>query len=87
MATDATLLAHLQESTGLSAPEVRRVVEDVVAFHRESLESLVRRRHAELRRSGLRNPEVFERIGAELTTTVVAPPQLSARQLRRIVHG
>ena len=84
---DATLVAHLVESTGLSAPEAQRVVEDVVAFHHEDLEVLVRRRHAELRLSGLHNPEVFARLAVELGSRVVAAPRLSERQLRRIVHG
>lgn len=87
MPADATLVAHLVDSTGLSAAEVERVVEDVVAFHHEPLEDVVRRRHAELRRSGLRNPEVFARLAAELTERVVAAPRLSPRQVRRIVHG
>ena len=87
MTVDATLVAHLVESTGLTAPEARRVVEDVVAFHQESIEALVLRRHAELRRGGLRNPEIFARIAAELDGQVVAAPRLTARQLRRLVHG
>jgi hypothetical protein len=33
------------------------------------------------------NTEIFERIGEELPHRAVAPPALSARQLRRIVYG
>ncbi|CAN5213043.1 hypothetical protein BH09ACT12_BH09ACT12_00970 [soil metagenome] len=81
------LVAHLVDSTGLTPPEAERVIEDVVAFHQEGLEDYVRRRHAELRLAGLRNPEVFARLGDELASRVVAAPRLSVRQLRRIVHG
>ena len=84
---DAHLVGHLVDTTGLTRPEAERVIEDVVAFHQESLEAYVRRRHGELRLTGLRNPEVFARITAELDRRVVAPPRLSTRQLRRIVHG
>ncbi len=87
MTADATLVAHLVESTGLTPPEAQRVIEDVVAFHQESLEAFVRRRHAELRLSGLHNPEIFDRLTAELDCRVVAAPRLSVRQLRRVVHG
>lgn len=87
MAVDGALVAHLVESTGLTGTEAVRVIEDVVAFHAESLESFVRRRHAELRLTGLHNPEVFTRVAAELDTRVVAAPALTSRQLRRIVHG
>ena len=84
---DPQLVAHLVASTGLTRAEAERVIEDVLAFHQEGLEAYVRRRHAELRLTGLHNPEVFARISAELDRRVVAPPRLSTRQLRRIVHG
>jgi hypothetical protein len=33
------------------------------------------------------NAEIFERISADLKYRAVAPPELSLRQLRRIVYG
>jgi hypothetical protein len=47
----------------------------------------VRRRHRELQREGLANEEIFARIGEEVTARRFRAPQLSARQLRRIVYG
>jgi hypothetical protein len=73
--------------TGLTPAEARRLIEDVVAFHAEPVEGYVRRRHAELRTYGAKNPEIFARIAAELRERVVAAPRLSERQLRRIVYG
>jgi len=84
---DPALVARLVASTGLSAAEAVRVVEDVVAFHAETVEDYVRRRHAELKTYGARNPEIFARLTQELATRVVAAPALSERQLRRIVYG
>jgi len=81
------LLQHLVATTGLDEAEARRVVGDVVAFHREGVDDYVRRRHAALQARGLRNPEIFTRVAAELAERVVAPPTLSERQLRRIVYG
>jgi hypothetical protein len=84
---DPELVARLVASTGLTPGEAARVVEDVVAFHAETLEEYVRRRHAQLKTYGARNAEIFARIAEELATRVVAPPPLSERQLRRIVYG
>ena len=84
---DRTLVDHLVATTGLSAAEAVRVVEDVVAFHTEPVETYVRRRHAELKTHGVRNPEIFARLAQELAQRVVAAPALSERQLRRIVYG
>lgn len=84
---DPALVERVVASTGLSPAEAGRVIEDVVAFHAEPVESYVRRRHAHLKTYGARNDEIFERIAAELADRVVAPPPLTERQLRRIVYG
>ena len=85
--TDPSLVAHLVATTGLSAAEAERVVDDVVAFHAEPVEAFVRRRHAELKTYGAKNPEIFARIADELASRVVAAPPLTERQLRRLVYG
>jgi hypothetical protein len=84
---DPALVDHLAASTGLAPAEAARVVEDVMAFYAEPVEEYVRRRHVELKARGARNPEIFARVATELRTRVVAAPQLSERQLRRLVYG
>ncbi|GAA3550125.1 hypothetical protein GCM10022263_41420 [Nocardioides daeguensis] len=84
---DPRLLRHVQDSTGLGPAEATRLVQDVLAFHDETVEGWVRRRHAELRLLGARNDDIFARLREELRTTVVAAPDLSERQLRRIIYG
>lgn len=81
------LAAALAASTGLSAAEAARVVEDVLAWYREPVEQFVRRRHAHYQLRGVRNAEAFALIAGELERRLVAPPALSERQLRRIVYG
>ncbi|MFD1246211.1 hypothetical protein ACFQ3F_00280 [Nocardioides ginsengisoli] len=87
MYVDPLLLRHVQESSGLDAAQAQRLVQDVLAFHEESVEEWVRRRHAELKTYGAKNEAIFARLREELRQTVVAPPELSERQLRRIVYG
>lgn len=87
MSVDPRLLHHVMAGTGLTAPEATRLVEDVVAFHAEPVEELVRRRHAELKTYGAKNDQIFAQLRLELADRVVAAPDLSERQLRRIVYG
>jgi len=61
-------------------------VAEVLGYFDESVEEYVRRRHRELKSEGLTNDRVFARIAAELPARRVAPPQLSLRQLRRVVY-
>lgn len=81
------LVAHLCRTSPLTPGEAARVVADVLAYFGEPAEEFVRRRHAELKARGLTNDQIFERVAAELPARRVAPPELSLRQLRRIVYG
>lgn len=84
---DPALVDHVVASTGLTPAEAARVVEDVVAFHAEPVEAYVRRRHAHLKTYGARNDHIFARIAEELAGRVVAAPELTERQLRRLIYG
>ncbi|MGZ4438215.1 MAG: hypothetical protein ACXVWU_09490 [Nocardioides sp.] len=84
---DSALLRHVVATTGLTPAEAARVVEDVVAFHSETVEDYVRRRHAHLKTYGAKNDEIFARLRGELRDRVIRAPELSERQLRRIVYG
>lgn len=84
---EGELVERVAASTGLSLPDAARLVQDVVAFYAEPVEQYVRRRHAHLQAYGARNPEIFARIAGELRGRLVSPPELSERQLRRIVYG
>ncbi|GAA1106534.1 MULTISPECIES: hypothetical protein [Streptomycetaceae] len=81
------LLAHLTRTSPLGPGEAARVVAEVIAYFSETTEEYVRRRHGELQARGLTNERIFARLGAELASRRVAAPELSTRQLRRIVYG
>ncbi|WP_338678276.1 hypothetical protein V1460_31060 [Streptomyces sp. SCSIO 30461] len=81
------LIDHLVRSTALQRGEAVRVVLDVLAFFDETTEEFVRRRHRELQSGGAVNAEIFDRIATELRHRAVAPPELTLRQLRRVVYG
>jgi hypothetical protein len=85
--SDLELVSRVAASTGLTPAEAERVVDDVVAYFAESTEDYVRRRHHTLKTRGLKNPEIWSQISQELSHRVVSAPELSERQLRRIVYG
>lgn len=84
---DAELVHRVAESTGLTLAEAARVVDDVLSWHDETVEEFVRRRHQHHQLYGKRNPEIFRLVGDELRSTRFVAPDLSERQLRRIVYG
>ena len=83
----ADLVGHVSRSTGLPPAVAARVVADVVAYFTETPADFVRRRHAELKRRGLTNDAIFRSLADELGHRRFAAPELSERQLRRLVYG
>ena len=81
------LVEQVCRTTGLPAADARRVVDDVVAYFTATTEDYVRRRHRALQLRGVRNDTSFAVIAEELRTYPVRAPELSLRQLRRIVYG
>jgi hypothetical protein len=84
---DPHLVRHVVATTGLAPAEALRVIEDVLAFHDEPVEAYVRRRHGELKLRGARNADIFTTLREELAGRLVAAPDLSERQLRRMIYG
>ena len=81
------LVAHLVRSTPLSEGEADRVVAEVLAWFAEPVPDFVRRRHRELAARGLTNDRIFPAVSAELAGRLFPAPELSLRQLRRLVYG
>ncbi len=81
------LIAYLVRTTSLSHGEATRVVGDVLAYLSETPESYVRRRHLAMQGEGLSNPEIFARLQAELAQGRFRAPELTERQIRRIIYG
>jgi hypothetical protein len=81
------LVARLGRSTRLSERETTHLVEEVLAYLDDSLEQFVRRRHGELQREGLRNPQIYQRVAEEAARRRFRADALSARQIRRLVYG
>lgn len=84
---DAELVERIVASTDLSPAEANRVVEDVLAWYAEPLLDYVRRRHAQLRLRGVRNPEIYRLLAGEIRQRPFAAPEVSERQLRRFIYG
>ncbi|WP_183095448.1 hypothetical protein [Nocardioides stalactiti] len=87
MPADSRLVRHVVATTGLAPAEAARVIDDVLAFHQETVEAYVRRRHAELQLRGAKNAAIFTTLREELADRLVSAPDLSERQLRRIIYG
>ena len=81
------LVEHLAAAAALPPGAAARIVDEVVHYFSESVEEFVRRRHRELQATGLTNAGIFGQVAGEVGERRFAPPELTERQLRRIVYG
>ena len=83
----ADLVRHVAASTGLPEATATRVIADIAAYFAETIEDYIRRRHGEMRLMHRKNDDIWPQIAAELAGRRFGAPELSERQLRRIVYG
>ena len=81
------LVRHIAATTGLPEATATRVVADIAAYYAETVEDYVRRRHGEMRLAHRKNGEIWPQLAAELGARRFGAPELSERQLRRMVYG
>jgi hypothetical protein len=78
---------YLEDKYGLDRDELGSLLEELWAFTDETEEEFVRRRHGELQREGLRNDAIYRRLASETAASRFRGPELSLRQVRRIIYG
>jgi len=81
------LVRHVADSTGLPESTATRVVADITEYFSETVDDYVRRRHAELKSDHRKNDEIWPLIATELGVRRFGAPDLTERQLRRMVYG
>ena len=81
------LIEHIKRISPLDTAKAHQLVEEVLNFYQESLEHYVTRRHRELQFQGLANSQIYTLIRQELAQRCFAAPELSERQIRRIIYG
>jgi hypothetical protein len=78
---------YLEEKYALETDELKLLLDDLWAFTDETADEFVRRRHGELQRAGMRNDAIYRRLAAEASAGRFRGPDLSLRQVRRIIYG
>jgi len=71
----------------ISQDEFSRLLEDIMEFFNLTLEDYVRLRHLQLQNQGVKNQEIYSRICQEVSQRRFKAPELSERQIRRMVYG
>ena len=78
---------RLQDLLGLSPERAAFAVSEVLDSLRFDVDAYIAMRHGQLRKEGVANAEIYERIAAELPHLRFKVTALSARQIRRRIYG
>jgi hypothetical protein len=72
---------------GLSREQAERALLELCDSMSLDVDAYILARHAELQAQGITNPEIYERIAAELPQLRFKTKPISARQIRRRIYG
>lgn len=78
---------RLCEVLGLTPERAARTLSEVLDALRFDLDEYIVTRHAQLRAEGVSNPQIYDRIAAEIASLRFRAGALSARQIRRRIYG
>lgn len=78
---------HLLSSYPIDESLLNHLIEDLGDYFSKDAKDFISLRHQQLHKEGLRNNEIYTRIHRELKERRFAAPELSIRQIRRIIYG
>ena len=78
---------HLLSSYPINEDLLDHLLEDLGEYFLTGVKEYIGIRHQQLQKEGLDNAEIYKKIQIELKRRRFAPPELSIRQIRRIIYG
>ena len=66
---------------------LNRLVEDLGEHFSGNVQEFIQKRHKQLHSEGLKNNEIYQQIQNELSERRFAAPEMSLRQIRRVIYG
>lgn len=78
---------YLSDQYGLDGETLDRLLQDIWTFSALTGEAYALKRHEELRDEGWQNEKIYSELLGELESGRFQSPELSARQIRRIIYG
>ncbi len=84
---EETFRSHLSYTFGISEESAQRILEEFLGHYGKSVEEYVRERHLKLQEEGIANEAAFRRLKQEIAGRRFRAPELTIRQIRRMIYG
>lgn len=84
---DADFRNYLQSAYPVDSALIDRLAEDFGEYFSRTVQEFITERHLELHEQGVRNREIYVRIQRELKERRFIGPEMTVRQIRRVIYG
>ncbi len=84
---DEDFAAHILQNYSLTSRDLEMLLDDLEEYFNVEVTEFIRNRHIELQKKGLKNNEIYLAVKQELLRFRFTAPDLSIRQIRRIIYG
>lgn len=78
---------YLLSSYQILEKDLYRLIDDLTGTFNDSVEMFVQKRHFSLQKEGKRNKEIYTILQDEVKSQRFIAPELSQRQIRRMIYG
>jgi nicotinic acid phosphoribosyltransferase len=78
---------HILQNYPLSHRDLEMLLDDLGEFFKRDYREYIRDRHLQLQKQNMKNDEIYRMIQGELPRLRFSAPELSTRQIRRIIYG
>lgn len=78
---------YLLSSYQMSKNDLYRFLDDLSGAFNFTVEKYIQKKHTDLHKEGKKNAEIYQIIQKEILTQRFPGPELSVRQIRRIIYG
>ncbi len=85
--TNQEFKQYIVDSFSINERDFDRLLDEIHAFYELEVNDFIQQRHFQLKKEGLQNNEIYDRINDELDQRRFKATKLSIRQIRRAIYG
>ena len=78
---------YILSSYSLNKSDLYRLLDDLSGIFNDSVEEYIHKRHVFMQKEGKKNNEIYQILQKEIRSHRFLGPELSIRQIRRIIYG
>ncbi len=78
---------HVLSISPISEGQFEKLLEEINNYYDIGVKEYIQTRHLELKKLGMKNEEIYRTLLDEIGQRRFASPELSLRQVRRIIYG